>query len=121
MIAAIGLLFVISSTVIKAQLPEWTTKIHNDHPRLFFNADTWPAVRQRALSAERDWYSNIKGRADKLLTERINKTQSRELGPQAAWAAFVFRVTQDPKYLNLSNKCLETSLNFYEACFKQRK
>ena len=119
--ATIGLLLVIFSTVTQAQPPEWTAKIRNDHPRLFFNTETWPAVRQRALGTERDWYSNIKGRVDRLLTERINATESKEFGVEAAWAAFVFRVTQDVKYLELSKKCLETSLSFYEACYEQKK
>ena len=26
------------------ELPPWTAKIRPDHPRLFFNADTWPEV-----------------------------------------------------------------------------
>lgn len=120
-IATVGLLFVISSIVTGAQLPDWTAKIRSDHPRLFFNTDTWPAVKQRALGAERDWYSSIKGRADRLITEQIDKNRPRELGPQAAWSAFIFRITQDPKYLELAKKCLETSLSYYEACFEQRK
>ncbi|MEJ2703110.1 MAG: hypothetical protein P8Z79_11775, partial [Sedimentisphaerales bacterium] len=120
-ITAIGLLLAISSTVAAAALPDWTSKVRPDHPRLFFNADTWPAVRQRALGAEREWYSNIKRRVDRLLTERADQTKPRELGPQAAWAAFVFRVTEDPKYLELAKKCLQTSLDFYEACFEQKK
>ena len=117
----VGMVLIISSIVTGAPLPEWTAKIRNDHPRLFFNADTWPMVRQRALGAERDWYANIKSRVDRLLTEQIDPTESKERGLQAAWAAFVFRVTQDPKYLELSKKCLATSLNFYEACFEQKK
>jgi len=117
----IGLFFAISSTVTKAQLPSWTAKIRSDHPRLFFNTETWPAVKQRALGAEHNWYSYIKGRVDRLLTERIEKTESRELGPQAAWAAFVFRITHETKYLDLAKKCLETSLNYYETCFEQKK
>ena len=31
------------------QLPDWTAKIRTDHPRLFFNADTWPEIKTRAL------------------------------------------------------------------------
>ena len=28
--------------------PEWLGRIRRDHPRMFFNKDTWPAVKARA-------------------------------------------------------------------------
>lgn len=120
-VAAIAMLLVTSLAAFGQQLPTWTAKIRSDHPRLFFNDDTWPAVRQRALGAEHQWYLYIKGRVDRLVTEPADDNKPRELGPQAAWAAFVFRVTRDIKYLELAKKCLETSLSFYEACFEQKK
>jgi len=120
-VAAIAMLLVTSLSAFGEQLPTWTAKIRSEHPRLFFNAETWPAVRQRALGAERQWYLNIKGQVDRLLSELADDNKPRELGPQAAWAAFVYRVTHDDKYLDLAKKCLETSLSFYEACFEQKK
>ncbi len=89
-ICAAAMLLSISSAVYGQQLPDWAAKIRTDHPRLFFNADTWPAVRQRALGPERQWYSDIKGRVDRLKAELGGEVEPRELGPQAAWAAFVF-------------------------------
>ena len=105
------------------QLPEWTAEIRPDHPRLFFNADTWPEVRTRALGDERDWYLYTKSTVDKLLAELEGEKQiePRELGPQAAWAAFVFLITEDARYLELSKKCLDASLRFYDDCFQQKK
>jgi len=35
-----------------AELPAWTPAIRPDHPRLFFNRDTWPAVAARAAGPE---------------------------------------------------------------------
>jgi hypothetical protein len=32
--------------------PEWVARVRKDHPRLFFNAETWPAARARALGPE---------------------------------------------------------------------
>ncbi|MGD8500464.1 MAG: hypothetical protein PVJ86_07435, partial [Phycisphaerales bacterium] len=119
--ATAALLSVTSSAALSRELPDWTARIRSDHPRLFFNADMWPAVRQRALGAEREWYLYIKERVDKLMAEPADEVGSRELGPQAAWAAFVFRITQDERYFDLAKKCLEASLSFYEACFEQRK
>ena len=104
-------------------LPEWTAKIRTDHPRLFFNADTWPAVRERALSAERQWYDATKRQVDRLAKEleKVERPEPRELGPEAAWSAFVFLMTDDMRYLDLAKKCLDTSLRFYDECFEQKK
>ena len=43
-------------------LPAWTQEITRGHPRLFFNAQTWSAVRERALGAENQWYLSIKAK-----------------------------------------------------------
>ncbi len=108
---------------LAGEVPDWTTKIRKDHPRLFFNADTWPDVRRRALGPERDWYLATKARVDGLMAElqAQARPQPRELGPQAAWAAFVYLVTDDPRYLELAKTCLDTSLRYYDACFQQKK
>ena len=104
-------------------LPDWTGKIRKDHPRLFFNAETWPAVRDRAMGAEHAWYAATKARVDRLLAELdgVARPEPRELGPQAAWAAFVFLATDDARYLDLAKKCLDTSLRFYDACYQEKK
>jgi heparin/heparan-sulfate lyase len=104
-------------------LPDWTAKIRRDHPRLFFNDDTWPAVRSRALNEENAWYLSIKSRVDRLAEqfEDVSRPDPRELGPEAAWSAFVFLVTEDDRYLELSKKCLDTSLRYYDACFEAKK
>jgi len=52
-----------------SELPSWTNKIRQDHPRLFFNADTWPSIAERALGAERQWYLELKERVDERLAE----------------------------------------------------
>jgi heparin/heparan-sulfate lyase len=105
------------------RLPDWTGKIRRDHPRLFFNAETWPAVRQRALRAEHAWYQKVKRETDALADRLARSAQPtpEEMGPQAARAAFVFLVTEEPRYLETARKCLETSVRFYEQCFQQRK
>ena len=28
----------------------WLAKVRRDHPRMFFNADTWPAIKTHTLS-----------------------------------------------------------------------
>jgi heparin/heparan-sulfate lyase len=108
---------------IAKELPSWTNKIRNDHPRLFFNSDTWPKVRQRALGSELSWYNNIKGRIDNLI-KRIgdkNTLDTKEYGQEASWSAFIYRVTREPKYLDFSKKFLDASLRFYNECYQNRK
>ena len=104
-------------------LPEWTAKIRPDHPRLFFNSQTWPAVKQRALGAEHDWYRRVQLRVDGVLAKTTagSQTEPQDLGPEAAAAAFVYRMTEDPRYLDLAKTCLQTSVAFYEQCYDQRK
>lgn len=106
-----------------AELPEWTRRIRRDHPRLFFNADTWPEVRGRVLGAEKAWYTSTKQSVDRLLAELGSQTQvaPRELGPAAAQAAFVFLMTDDKKYLALAERCLDASLRFYDQCYRDGK
>ena len=111
-----------SITALGAELPSWTAKIRKDHPRLFFNADTWPQVRARALGPEQAWYEKVKDRVDHFLGRNLSGEDGpRELGPEAAQAAFVHRMTGDARYLELARRCLRTSLDFYEACYRNRK
>ena len=104
-------------------LPAWTAEICADHPRLFFNAETWPDVRARALGPETAWYRQFKGRVDKLRDRLAGEKNlaPTELGPEAAWSAFVFLMTDDAAYLDLATTCLETSIRYYEQCFTERK
>ncbi len=105
------------------EMPNWVGAIRADHPRLFFNADTWPAVRHRALGAELAWYEQIKGRTDRLLSKLTEGTDPgpRDLGPPAAEAAFIYLVTEDHRYLELAKTCIRASLGHYEECFRRRK
>jgi hypothetical protein len=103
--------------------PVWVNKIRQDHPRLFFNADTWPAVRARALGEERAWYDEIRRRVDSTIPLLASEEQPKpqDLGVRAAEAAFVFLVTEDRRYRDLAVNCLETSLDFYEQCFREKR
>jgi len=121
--AVFAVLTMLPAALSAADLPEWAAMIRRDHPRLFFNAETWPAVRDRALGAEASWYGNVKGRVDKLLADvgPQERPEPRDLGSEASWAAFVFLMTEDEGYLNLARKCLDTSLRYYDACFEAKK
>ncbi len=109
-------------SVVADPLPEWTARIRQDHPRLFFNAETWPHVRQRALGEESAWYDEIRRSVDAMLPRvGTGEVEPRDLGPQAARSAFVFLVTDEPRYLELAKRCLESSLRYYEQCYEERK
>ncbi len=105
-----------------AELPEWTARIRADHPRLFFNAETFPEVRARALGEEREWFEGIRRRVDTLDRQTAGEALApRDLGVQSAWAAFVFLVTEEPKYRDLARRWLAASLDYYELCFEERR
>ena len=112
-----------ASRCLSEERPDWMYRIRQDHPRLFFNSDTWPGVRRRALGAERQWYLSIKSRVDRLAQTAKGKDslEVKEYGQEAAWSAFVYRVTKEQRYLELSKKCLNASLSFYDKCYQEKK
>ena len=83
----------------------WTSQIQNEHPRLFFNKQTFKSVRERALNEERELFDDMKARVDSLFGQEIvfkdplvaDGTQNldHEYGTRAAEAAFVYLVTKD--------------------------
>ena len=113
----------LSATGRTQELPKWTSSLRGDHPRLFFNADTWPQVQARALGAEREWYDQTRARVDRLLEQNQSRESmdAKDYGVEAAWSAFVYRVTRQPQYLELARKCLDASLRYYDTCFAERK
>ena len=46
--------------------PGLASLIRKDHPRLFFNADTFPAVRARALGPDAEDFARMRGRVETL-------------------------------------------------------
>lgn len=120
---SICLLLTLSVVCSAQELPDWASRIRTDHPRLFFNRDTWPTVKARALGAEKAWYDYVKKRTDNLLQQKIKTPvqDPRDLGPEAAQAAFVYCVTEDKQYLDLAKWAMQLSLAFYEKCYEERK
>lgn len=61
----VGVAPVVSAEEAAAELPpDWLSKVRPDHPRLFFNADTWPQVKAYALGPERA--ASVRRPADQL-------------------------------------------------------
>ena len=122
---AVALLLTSQGGSARGAAPEqdsWIARIRRDHPRLFFNRDTWPAVKQLALGPMHSYYQQMKERVNGYpddpqgdpggaayeREERIaGKTYrmpiaepAREWGAQTAQTAFVYWMTGDKKYLN---------------------
>jgi heparin/heparan-sulfate lyase len=95
----------------------WISKIRNDHPRLFFNADTWPAVKQRALGVNADHFEKVKQHADSVPDE----PGVEDWGNHLMSAAFVYRVTGEPVRLEKIQKMLRASLDFYHQRYAEGK
>jgi len=104
------------------ELPDWVGRIRSDHPRLFFNPDTWAAVKARAQGAEKDWYARVKRSVDHLAGKSANRPEPepQDLGPDAAQAAFCYWMTGDRQYFDLARKWLWTSIRYYEQCYEKK-
>ena len=130
------------ATAYGADTPEWVGRIRKDHPRMFFNRETWPQVKARAegpAKAERD---ALLKRCDKYPADpvcsgfapvvfREVKTASgthqttaatpipnvKEFGREAAECALAWRFTGDRKYLDKARKMLVASAAAYHAAY----
>ena len=136
----------VASTAIAADDASWMSKIRPDHPRLFFNVDTWPAVKARALGVEKAYYEkllkdvesypdnpvcsgfeaiqygDVKTAAGTIKVTAATPIGSvREWGPQAAKCAFAWRMTGKPEYLGKARKMLEVSIDAYHKAYLNRR
>jgi hypothetical protein len=86
-----------------------TDKIRESHPRLFFNDDSFPSVRARALRQESLIYRQTRKKMDDLDKELANESEIelRDLGIESAEAAFLFLITEQERYLDLAKKCID--------------
>ncbi len=98
--------------------PDWAALIRKDHPRLFFNRDTFPAVKARALGAEKELFASMRQRVDELAAGSL---EPGDYGVRAAEAAFVFLVTGEESYGDFAARLLENSIDWYHARYAQKK
>ena len=131
-------LMMLSTAVLTAEDDGWLKAIRPDHPRMFFNADTWPAVKARALGpAARQFEMLLKrvdGYPDNPVCSGFEPVEFREVktasgthrvtantpirevsewGRQAAECAFAWRVTGKPDYLEKARRMLVSSAAAY--------
>lgn len=98
--------------------PDWQQRIRRDHPRLFFNRDTFPAVRARALGEDIPQFQAMKARVEARLSQ---PARDQDYGLEAAEAAFVFLVTGERRYAELGRALLAASVAHYTACYTQKR
>ena len=102
----------------------WTSKIRNDHPRLFFNNSTFEQVKRKALNEEKAMFDEMKGRVDNLIGKKIeftepyikDGTENRDhaYGFRAAEAALVYQILKEEKYLDLTKDLLKALTDYYK-------
>ncbi|HCA47390.1 MAG TPA: hypothetical protein DEP45_08505, partial [Armatimonadetes bacterium] len=133
-------LLIVASSVAQQETPEWIDQIRPDHPRLFINADTWPAVKERALTVQREYYEAMKAHADSTEPSRGwwaasgvpdalplpgpragSEVDVRDWGPQALSSAMVYRIEPSPERLKRIRDMLWASLDYYHACYAADK
>ncbi len=140
--AQAGVLAILVGSVAAASTTKpWMSKIRRDHPRLFFNAETWPEVRARALGPARKQYDAMKRRVDgypddpkgdsggppfekrEVIAGKVHTMTSiraaTEWGPQAMETAFVYRMTGEKRYLERVKKMLAVNVDVYRTCIEQ--
>ncbi len=108
-----------------AEAPDWAGALRGDHPRLFFNRETWPALRAAAEGEAREAWNWVRRRAD-LAATRIARQPGEtplveDLGEAAAHCAFAYRMTGERRYLVAARQCLDSSLAYYELCLRERR
>ncbi|MCK4967064.1 heparinase II/III family protein [bacterium] len=106
------------------------TKMRSDHPRLFFNKDSFPKIKERALNEERELFDEIKNRIDNLIGQEINfkeplisdgtQNKDHEYGIRAAEAAFLYLTLKDKKYFDLSKELIVRMTDYYNERFKTK-
>ena len=101
----------------------WISEIRDDHPRLFFNKKSFKQIKNRALNDEHELFREMKSRVDLMIGQKIefsdplepDGTQNADhmYGTRAAEAAFVYLVSEDEKYLDLSKAILINLVDYY--------
>ena len=139
-------IFVAAASLAAPTDDSWMAKIRPGHPRMFFNAETWPQVKARAEGPARAARDALLKRCDKYPDDPVcsgfvpvvfrevktasgtHKTTAatpinsvKEWGPQAAECALAWRFTGERKYLVKARKMLESSVAAYHAAYANRR
>lgn len=102
----------------------WITEIRDDHPRLFFNQNSFQEIKERALNEENDLFEEMKNRMDALVGQKVEFKDSLErdgtqnnnhkYGTRAAESAFIYLVNNEKKYFTLTKRLLTRLVDYYQ-------
>ena len=119
-----------------ATLPESVPAVRKGHPRIFFNSETWPAVKAAAEGPAKADLARLLKRCDAYPadpkcsgTEPAPEGHSsstplkpvREWGSQAAECALAWRFTGKKAYLDKAKKMLLSSVAAYGQAYENRR
>lgn len=135
-ILSILLVMSVAASGALAALPVEAPSVRKDHPRLFFNRDTWPAIKANAEGAAKASMAALLARCDRFPTDpACSRTEGvppgwsdavplppvAEWGPQAAMCALAWRFTGDGRYLEKAKRMLAVSIAAYGEAFRNRR
>ena len=106
--------------------------IRTDHPRIFFNSETWPQIKERAYGEKREYLDKLIEEVNQMTDDPVAANYGpipeqdrslpipavKEFGRQAASCALVWRFTGKEKYLEKAKKMLKVSVNAYTEATK---
>ena len=114
-------------TIVHAQ-PE----IRSGHPRIFFNSETWPQIKERAYGEKREYLDKLIEEVNQMPDDPVAENYGpippqnrnlpipavKEFGRQAASCALAWRFTGKEKYLEKAKKMLKVSVHAYTEATK---
>lgn len=102
-------------------------QIRSDHPRIFFNAETWPEIKAKAFGEKKEYLDRLLESVDRLPDNPVASNVEMpaikdrtipiagigEFGTESAAAALAWRFTGEDKYLEMAKKMLKVSVKAY--------
>lgn len=121
------LLFLVGLCLAVSAHSQKCPEIRHDHPRIFFNSETWPAIKEKAYSDKKAYLDKLIAWADKMpdnpvagdveMPEIQDRTilikGIKEFGTEAAACALAWHFTGEKKYFEKAKKLLKVSVDAY--------
>lgn len=110
-------------------------QIRSDHPRIFFNAETWPEIKAKAFAEKKEYLDALLASVDKMpenpVAGNVEMPEIKdrtipidgiiEFGTESAAAALAWRFTGEDKYLEKAKKMLKVSVKAYTDATNNRR